>query len=231
MASQPLTANHLNTRLPSKTHPIILRTIQLSDAPLHAALISSPANGGDDPGAAALTPERSRELIAAQRRDAATPTVLGGGGTDGRPQSGPPRLNMVVCLSQQSGEGDEVQESVIGLGGFGAIKDWDRDGRRVRAGDVGVLLDAQVRGRGYAVEAMRLAIGWAFTPVSEGGPQLDLVTITTDEDNVPMLKLVDEKLGLGGRGVLRPHEFAKDKQEAYYEITAEEWSKINLSGS
>lgn len=124
-------------------------------------------------------------------------------------------------------EEDGNEESVIGLGGFGAIKDWERDGRKIRAGDVGVMMDPAYKRRGYGVEAMRMGINWAFTPTSEGGPQLDLVTITTMEDNASMLKLVDEKLGLQGKGIARPAEFDENKQEIYYELTKEDWENIN----
>lgn len=204
-------ASHLNTLLTSKTFPIHIRTVEVGDAPLHASLISDPANGGDpDKPLAAAT---SETIIAKQRVDAAVPTVLG---ADGRAASGPGRVNMVVCTTDGQ---------IIGLGGYGAIKDWERDGRKIRAGDVGVLLDSQFRGKGYGLEALKLAIDWGFSPVSEGGPQMDLVTLTTLEDNAPMVRIAEEKLGLKGKGVLRPAEFEADKNEWFWEMTAEDWKR------
>lgn len=117
-------------------------------------------------------------------------------------------------------------EKIIGLGGFGAIKDWEREGRKIRAGDAGVVIDEKYRGKGYAVEAMKLAIDWAFTPVADGGPQLDIVTVTTTATNKAMLALTDDKLGLRGKGVLRDHEFGDPAGEMYYELTAEEWKAL-----
>lgn len=135
---------------------------------------------------------------------------------------------MVVILVNSDAQTSNG-EVMIGLGGYGAIKDWERDGRKIRAGDVGVLLDPEHRGKGYAVEAMKLAIDWAFTPVSSGGPQLDLVTITTLKDNAVMLGIVNDKLGLKGRGVSRPAEFDTAKQEVYFEMKPEEWTALKMS--
>jgi RimJ/RimL family protein N-acetyltransferase len=175
-----------------------------------------------NPSAGGISVSRSEELIAKQREAAAVPTVLG---ADGVVASGPARVNMALALLVQ-GEGQDQDKEVIGLGGFGAIKDWERHGRKVRAGDVGVVMDPAYRHRGFAVEAMRLAIDWAFTPVALGGPQLDLVTITTTASNEPMLRLADVRLGLAGRGVLRAHEFGHAAGEMYYELTPEEWIAI-----
>ncbi|KAJ2977548.1 hypothetical protein NQ176_g4311 [Zarea fungicola] len=118
---------------------------------------------------------------------------------------------------------------VIGLGGYGAIKDWVRDGKSIRAGDVGAMIDPAHRGRGYATEAFRLAINWAFTSAREGGPQLDLVTITTGEGNGAMIRLADEKLGLKGKGTRRnsPEQGAEDTIELYYELTKEDWQTVS----
>ena len=224
MASSHLQANHLHTRLESKSTPVFLRTITLDDAPFHAALLSDPANGAD-PNSKPMTEESSRGAITKQIASADVPTIYD---EDlGRVLSGPSRVNMMVCLTEpdlpsSSGNGDII----IGLGGYGAIKDWERDGKKIRAGDVGVLLDPKYRGKGYAVEAMKLAIEWAFTPVSKGGPQLDLVTITTLEDNAAMVALTEQKLGQAGKGVLRPAEFDENKQEKYWEVNAQQWKGI-----
>ncbi|KAJ6444587.1 Acyl-CoA N-acyltransferase [Purpureocillium lavendulum] len=241
-STAPLRASHLDTRLVSPTLPIALRTIRPGDAAAMSALLSSPSaanDGGGDPNARPLDRDRCAANIARQRADAAVPSVLArdpAASPGGRVLSGPSRVNMALVLLLQppsrqgvsEGEGERVEEeeTMIGLGGFGAIKDWVRNGTALRAGDVGVMLDPAHRRRGYAAEAMRLAIDWAFTPVAAGGPQLDLVTVTTLADNEPMVRLADDALGLRGTGVLRPAEHGEPAGELYYELTPEAWTRL-----
>ncbi|KAI9171098.1 hypothetical protein HJFPF1_00578 [Paramyrothecium foliicola] len=223
MSTRLQEVSHLNTRIESSSLPIFLRTVRLQDAPSHAQLLSAPANA-TDPAARRIDPATSEKYITQQLESLKKPTVTSSDG--GRVVSGPGRVNMVVCLKSDAAAAAH-QGIVIGLGGFGAIKDLERDGRPVRAGDVGVMLDPAHRGRGYGIEAMRLAIDWAFTPAHLGGPQLDLVTITTLEENVAMVKLTEEKLNLSGKGVLRPAGHDTSKQERYYEVTPELWKHVN----
>lgn len=207
--------SHLDTHIASSTYPIYLRTVRIEDATDYGRLLALPMGAGEP----SKPKEHSRlvEIITKQRESAAKPTIVG---EDGRVVSGPPRVNMVLVLKQPSGEKDKI----IGVGGYGAIKDWVRDGVNVRAGDGGIVLDPEYRGKGYAAEAMKMDINWAFTSTSHGGPALDIVTVTTADYNTPMIKLVDDKLGLKGRGVRRPGEF--DPFEMYYEITKKEWDAI-----
>lgn len=207
--------SHLDTLVSSTKYPIYLRTIQLQDAARFANILTHNHEDGKPDGKPFET-SKAEEIITKMRDSASKPSILG---EDGRPSSGPGRVNMIVVLKEDSG-----QENAIGIGGYGAIKDWIRDGAGVRAGDVGVVIDKAYRGKGYAVEAMKLAIDWAFTTFSEGGPQLDIVTITTAETNAAMIKLIDEKLGLKGKGVKRPGEF--DPFEIYYELLPTEWKKF-----
>lgn len=225
MASQSTTeVSHLDTRLVSQTLPIVLRTIQPGDAARFAAILSDPANASD-PHAKPLDAAAAAAIIAKQRQSAAAPTVLDA--ATGAVVGGPGRVNMVVELLLDGGQ----QRHVIGLGGYGAIKDRVRDDGRppLRAGDVGAMIDPAHRGKGYATEAIRLAVGWAFAPASEGGLQLDLVTITTEADNAAMVKLADEKLGLRGRGTRRPspEEGGQGVTEVYYELTKKDWQKVS----
>ncbi|OAA40783.1 acetyltransferase [Beauveria brongniartii RCEF 3172] len=232
-SSSTIEVSHLNTRLPSPNLPIVLRTIQPSDAARLAALLSDPSNASD-PNAAPLSATAASELIARQRLSASVPTVIdtarGGGGGGCVIISGPSRVNMVIELLLP----DAASSSplVIGLGGYGAIKELVRDGRMIRAGDVGAMIDPEYRGKGYATEAMRLAIGWAFadaTTGSGGGLQLDLVTVTTLEDNVAMVKLAEDRLGLKGRDTRRAcgEEGAEGKTEVYYELTKKDWQEVS----
>ncbi|TQV96163.1 Acyl-CoA N-acyltransferase [Cordyceps javanica] len=229
MAGQPATleVSHLDTRLASTTLPIVLRTTQPADAARFAAILSDPANGSD-PHARPLDAATAASIIDKQRASAAVPTVLDR--STGRVVSGPGRLNMVVELLRRPRPDDDDDEPplVIGLGGYGAIKDWVRGGAPLRAGDVGAMIDPAHRGKGYAAEAIRLAVDWAFTPAAEGGPQLDLVTITTGEDNAAMIRLAEHKLGLKGRGTRRASEEKGQEgvAEMYYELTKKDWQDV-----
>ncbi|KAM3502148.1 hypothetical protein MY10362_005045 [Beauveria mimosiformis] len=244
-SSSTIKVSHLNTRLPSPTLPIVLRTIQPSDAARLAALLSDPSNASD-PNAAPLSATAASELIARQRLSASVPTVIdtarsgsvGGGGGSAVIISGPSRVNMVIELllpdaASSSSSSSSSTPLVIGLGGYGAIKELVRDGRKMRAGDVGAMIDPEYRGKGYATEAMRLAIDWAFadaTTGSGGGLQLDLVTVTTLEDNVAMVKLAEDRLGLKGRDTRRARgdEGAEGNTEVYYELTKKDWQEVSL---
>lgn len=216
--------SHLNTIISSPSNPLLfLRTIQPSDAPAFSAILSSPSNKSD-PHGKDIDLSTAVSSISRMRESASQPTILD---AHGNVVSGPSRVNMMLVLKSGDEDG-QPNESVIGLGGFGAIKDWERGGQKIRAGDVGAMMDPAYKRRGYGVEAMKMAINWAFSPASKGGPQLDLVTITTLEDNGPMLKLLHEKFGLEGKGVARPAEFDEDKNEIYYELSEEDWRTINI---
>jgi RimJ/RimL family protein N-acetyltransferase len=204
--------HHNNTVVTSDTHPIYLRNIQLEDAQNFIAVL------GLEPGRKPMELETARNVITRQKESVAEPSVLST--ADNVVLSGPTRVNLVLMLKKNAAEG-EGEDTLIGLGGYGAIKTWERDGRKVRAGDAGVVVAEDQRGKGYAVEAMKMAIDWAFRPLEEGGLQLDIVTITTGSGNAPMIKLTDEKLGLKGKGIIRDGEF--EDKEVYYELTQDTW--------
>lgn len=221
----PLQVSHLDARIDSKTHPIFIRTLKEEDAPAFSAIMSDQGNSSD-PNVKPMSVEAAEKAIVNMRKSAAVPTVLG---EDGRVVSGPGRVNMSLLVKTD----DAPEGRMIGLAGYGAIKDWQREGRAIRAGDAGVLVDPRYRGKGYAAEAMKLAIDWAFTPASEGGPQMDLVTITTGSDNAPMVSVADNKLGLKSAGRLGKVSDAKGfepipegtKGEMYYEVTQAYWDE------
>ncbi|KAM3439424.1 hypothetical protein MY4824_002699 [Beauveria thailandica] len=239
-SSSTIEVSHLNTRLASPTLPIVLRTIQPSDAARLAALLSDPSNAPADPNAVPLSATAASELIARQRLSASVPTVIDTA-RGGVIISGPSRVNMAIELllpdaaSSSSLSSSSSPPLVIGLGGYGAIKELVRDGKKIRAGDVGAMIDPEYRGKGYATEAMRLAIDWAFADATTGsggggGLQLDLVTVTTLEDNVAMVKLAEDRLGLKGRDTRRAcgEEGAEGKTEVYYELTKKDWQEVSL---
>lgn len=212
MASQPQ-ANHITTLLTSPLLPIHLRPLLPSDAAAFARLVSDP-RAASDPAVRPIDASTARDVISRMRDSASKPTMLDPSGT-GVVVSGPDRVNLAVVLD------NEKEEQVIGLGGYGAIK--TREGGR-RVGDVGVLIDPAFRGKGYATEALRLAIDWGFAGVEEGGLQLDLVSITTLSDNEPVVRLVRDKLGVRVEPVEREVEGGKgDKREIYWELRKQDW--------
>lgn len=206
--------SHSNTRLTSSTYPVRLQNIQLQDAAGFAQVLAA------DDGKPPRDLDRARASIERINNNAAVPSVLST--ADGKRLSGPESVNLLVVLSKDGGTDGEYE--VIGLSGFGAIKTLEKDGKKVSAGDTGVVLDPKYRGKGYAVEAMKLSIDWALRSLEEGGLQLDLVTITTKSDNEAMIRLTDEKLGLKGKSIIRDGEFS-DK-EIYWEITPQEWQAL-----
>lgn len=212
--------SHLYTVIPSPKFPnLFLRTIKTSDAERFVAILSAPSNKYD-PHSRNMTVESAEGSIALMLESASEPSKLN---AKGRVFRGPDRVNMVLVLKADDGE-----ERVIGLGGFGSIKFCKRhDGSRVRVGDAGIMLDPAYKRLGYGLEAMKMAINWAYKSVSEGGPQLDFVTITALVENVAMLQLVDTKFGLAGKGVTRQSDFDEDKTEVYYKVTKKHWANLN----
>ncbi|WYZ46310.1 hypothetical protein EsH8_IX_000535 [Colletotrichum jinshuiense] len=215
MATQ---ASHLPTTLRSQTHPILLRTLEPRDAADISAVLSNPENTKHDPHASAISPEVAKVVIERMRESAAVPTVLDEASR--RVASGPGRVNLLVVLVEGGAAEDEGR--VIGFGGFGGINEHEEEGRKVRVGDVGAMINPEHRGRGFATEALRLAVEWAFRGVREGGLQLDRVTATMSERNAPMVGLVEKKLGW--QGVVKPGKEEGDG-EVLFEVTKDTWRK------
>ncbi|TKW51463.1 hypothetical protein CTA1_13161 [Colletotrichum tanaceti] len=247
-------ASHLPTLLRSPTHPILLRTLEPRDAAALSAVLSDPENTKYDPYASAISPEAARAAIDRMRESAAVPTLLDD--ATGRVASGPGRVNLVIVyvdgventLGVEGGEG-----VVVGLGGFGGIneheeeaeaeeeKDEEGEGEgkgkgkrvkvkvrvRVRAGDVGAMLNPGFRGRGFATEAIRLAVDWAFTRVEDGGPQFDRVTATMVEANKAMVGLVEKKFGWKRVARAGGEEEAEEEGggEVFFEVGPGDWKK------
>ncbi|KAK6224613.1 acetyltransferase [Colletotrichum tabaci] len=227
-------ASHLPTLLRSPTHPILLRTMEPRDAAALSAVLSDPENTKYDPHASAISPEVARVVIDRMRESAAVPTVLDD--ATGRVASGPGRVNLVIVyvdgventVGVEGGEG-----VVVGLGGFGGIDEHEeevdeKDGEgkakrvKVRVGDVGAMVNPGFRGRGFATEAIRLAVEWAFTRVEDGGPQFDRVTATMGEANKAMVGLVERKFGW--KGVAKPGE-EEGGGEIFFEVGPRDWKK------
>ena len=207
--------SHLDTKLKSKTHPLLLRNVALRDAAAIAALLSDHRNTlFESPNPPPQMPVSTAEaVISRMRESAAAPSILGPDGTT--VISGPGRVNLAVVYAP---EGGEEEEKVIGLSGFGSIKDLEdpqTPGRKIRVGDVGVMLDSDYRRRGFAAEAIRLSVAWGFAKLSEGGLQLDKITAGTLVENQGMVKLLEDKLGW--KGIMRMSD-EKGSEEMFYEI-------------
>ena len=110
------------------------------------------------------------------------------------------RFNLVVV----------VEGKVVGIGGTGYIH--DRNGKRV--GDVGIMLNPEARGKGYAHESLRMTIDHALRVLC-----LDGVTISCQAANVAMRGLLEKKFGLSA-DVLVDGKFGN---ACCYSVKREEW--------
>ncbi|KAK1596435.1 acetyltransferase [Colletotrichum navitas] len=206
-------ASHLPTLLRSPTHPILLRTLEPRDAAVISAVLSDRENTKYDPHASTISPEVAAGVISRMRESAAAPTVLDE--ASGRVVSGPGRVNLLLVYVGGDDEGVG-----IGLAGFGGIDEREREGGgKVRVGDVGAMVSPAYRGRGFATEAIRLAVEWGFTRVEDGGPQFDRITATMLEANEPMVGLMERKFGW--QRVARPGK----EGEVTFEAGPEDWRK------
>lgn len=214
MVSGTQNVSHIDTLLESKTFAISLRNLELKDAPAFARLLSDPRNASD-PNIKPMDVSTAQGAITRMRESASEPTVCD---AHGKVITGPSRVNLAVVLGSE----DQPDGKMIGLGGYGAIKELERNGEKLRAGDVGALIGADYRGKGYATETMKLAMDWGFAGVGQGGLQLDRITLTTLNDNEPMIRLINDKLGLKGKGIEREAE-TEGEIELYWELEKGDW--------
>ncbi|KAI0132123.1 acetyltransferase [Xylariales sp. AK1849] len=237
--SEPQTQsyNHLPTILHSPSAPIILRSFEPEDNASLAQILSDPRNteleADNIPRQMDLAAAAS--AVARMRDSASQPTVLS---PHGKVVRGPGRVNLVVVYLGDEGtdEGHDLRKKgglVVGLGGFGSIKDVspatnepvpEVEGQArefLRVGDVGAMINADYRGRGFAVEAVRLAMEWGFKQASDGGLQLDKITATTLAANEPMVAVLSRKIGWEGKA--GPPAEKEGMEEINYEMFAKEW--------
>lgn len=104
-----------------------------------------------------------------------------------------------------------IDGKTVGSGGIGWIGS-KPDGTRV--GDAGIMLDTEVRGKGYAYEALRITIDYGLRVLG-----LDEVHLATRDVNIPMRGLMDKKLGFEGKRI-QDTRFGNDW---LWEIGKEQW--------
>jgi len=190
-------AGFLDTKLYSPTLPILLRNPEPRDASALSKLFSDPRNTEHDV-ASSMTPEQALNTITKFRESASA--VI------------PTRVNLMVVLLASINSVEEVE--VFGISGFGGIDEFEREvkgeKKKVRFADVGVMLNEEWRGKGYAAEAVRLSVKFAFEKLKTGG-----VSCEMKEVNEAMVGLVDKKFGW--------RRVESDEGEVRFEVMPEEW--------
>ena len=85
---------------------------------------------------------------------------------------------------------------------------------------VGYGVHGDLRGRGFAVEAVRATIDHAFAKY----PQLQRIRAHTDAENAPSMRVL-KKLGFTHEGTLRSNQIVKGRfcDEAVFGLLREEW--------
>jgi RimJ/RimL family protein N-acetyltransferase len=213
MTKEISSTGYLSTRLPSPSHSIFLRPLEVADARSFSVLLSDPKNTQFDK-ASKVDVETAKGIITAMRESAASESVVD---ADGKVVSGPDRVNLAIVYMTFDGK------HVVGLTGFGSIKTMT-DGRRI--GDVGVMLDSRFRRRGFSAEALRLAMEFGFAKVEDDGLQLDEITATMRIENKPMIGLLEKKFSWKGRERISPEQ--EGLKEMFFETTPEGFEALEL---
>lgn len=163
----------------SKILPIILRIPQIDDAKELFNILTDIRNTEYDPH---INKELTIDNIKSMIIRMSTSTTL----------DNPNSFNFVIINTSTY--------KLIGLSGFGHIDN--------KIGDVGVIIDFEFRGKGYATEAIKMSINYGFNNL-----KLNEVTATMLEKNIPMRNLLDKKLKL--KGIKRESDFG---DEYFYSI-------------
>lgn len=187
----------LDTKLYSPKLPLLLRNPELNDAKAFAAILSNPANTEFDPMCSPdpIPESKALEIITAMRTSAA--------------ESIPSRVNLVIVLLPSTGADEAGQ--LIGLSGFGGIDEI----KGKRWADAGAMINPEFRGRGYAIESMRLSIEFALEKLSVEGISCEMLQM-----NLSMINLVEKRFGWVGK-----KSEGKYGKEIRYEIGRDEWER------
>lgn len=190
-------------RLESLIYPLVLRTPTPADAPSLLRHFSDERNTKHDLSVRGLD------------NSAAISKLIESWSTISTPLSG---LNVVV----------EVEGDVVGVGGLGWIgldraaqKDWQEEGEgkeELLVGDVGIMLDTNVRGQGYAVAALGMVIDYGF-----GVLGLDECRIASTDANMAMKGLMEKRFGLVGKRT----EKDRFENEWVWTVRRKDWVDIS----
>ena len=115
----------------------------------------------------------------------------------------------MIVLLPSPGAKEELE--VIGLSGFGGID--EIEGKRWA--DAGSMINPEFRGKGYAVESMRMSIEFAFGQLKIHGVSCQML-----EKNVAIVGLVERRFGWVGK-----RSEGKYGRGVRYEVGREEWEQ------
>ncbi|KAH6665102.1 hypothetical protein B0J14DRAFT_606480 [Halenospora varia] len=152
--------------LTSNTLPLTLRTILPSDIPVLTQILLSPANVQDDLSVSNSTPQEIANMLQGWMK-MTTPMS---------------RFNLIVLVSG-------IVVGCSGFGWIGLVKEGDEGCGR--AGALGIMLNPEVRGKGYALESLRICIDFGLRKLA-----FEEVRISTNGKNVAMRGLMEGRLGL-----------------------------------
>ena len=163
-----LTGSNPHVILRSNRLPVELRTPVLADTTPLLQLLTNPKNVEHDESASTLNSAAAVEqFIHESLRFSSHPN----------PELHD-KLNLIIIL-------DGV---IIGLSGLGRINT-DTSGRR--SGDVGIMIDVDSRGKGYAEEALRVTFHYALRVL-----RLDEVVVACTGANVAIQGLMERRFGI-----------------------------------
>lgn len=176
---------HSTIKPTSRTHSLILRTPTSNDAPALVRHFSDKRNTKHDLSVHGLDNAVAVAALIEQWRTVSS-SLKG--------------FNLVV----------EVEGELVGVGGFGWIgvvkgdeeeEEKEEEGKKEtrkgeRIGDAGIMLDTRVRGKGYAVEALRITMDYGFRMLD-----LDACRLAATDENLAMKGLMEKRFGLEGKRV------------------------------
>jgi RimJ/RimL family protein N-acetyltransferase len=175
--------------LTSSGLPLTLRSFLPEDIHVLAELLSNPANTQDDLSVSRKTPEEMNDMVKEWLVVSAPLT----------------RLNFLVLDSG----------APVGVSGIGWIGWQNKDDDSVgRAGAVGVMLNPEVRRKGFGYEAMRISVDYGLREL--GSVE---VRFGTTSKNVAIRLLMENKFGISAQ-VTEPDRFGND---LLWKIKRDEW--------
>ncbi|PPQ81674.1 hypothetical protein CVT25_013352 [Psilocybe cyanescens] len=129
-----------------------------------------------------------------------------------RAESGIKGIFLVIVLLPEHGGPQGISiadDATIGDSGFGPID------LKAKTGECGVMLNSapSIRGKGLAVEALDINFAYGFDHLG-----LETIDFGTDNNNLPMRRLLERKFGLSGT-------FNEEKGSWRFVVTKEWWAE------